>query len=112
METRKRRATELIEKCDIKISTPFIERTSVVQIYDRKVKIELGESVLANTSLYSLLRAWVQDDPDKTFVNDMRVRKIRNVTANSLFSEIKVINTRNPLVKMNVSIFQILIYDT
>jgi hypothetical protein len=104
METRKRRATELIEKCDFKLS-PFIERTSIVQIYDRKVKIELGESVmLANTSLYSLLRAWVQDDPDKSFVDDMRVRRIRNMTADSYSSETKVTSAHDPLIKVNVSV--------
>jgi UDP-2,3-diacylglucosamine pyrophosphatase LpxH len=103
METRKRRATELIEKCDLKLS-PFIERTSIVHIYDRKVKIELGEHVLANTSLYSLLRAWVQDDPDKSFVDDMRVRKIRNMPAESYWSENKATNAHGPLIKLNVSV--------
>ena len=77
METRKKRATELIEKCDVKIFSTT-ERTQIVQIYDRRVKIDLSESVLDNTSLYSALRSWVQDDPDKHIQHiqdDIRVRK-------------------------------------
>lgn len=74
METRKKRATELIEKCDVKVFSST-ERTQVVQVYDRRVKIDFGDSALDNTSLYSVLRSWVQDDPDKHPPDDTRVRK-------------------------------------
>jgi hypothetical protein len=77
METRKKRATELIEKCDMKVLSST-ERTQVVQIYDRRVKIGLGESVLDNMSLYSAVRSWVQDDPDKLQQDNIRVGKVRH----------------------------------
>ena len=38
METRKKRATELIEKCDMKVFSNT-EKTKIVQIYDRRVKV-------------------------------------------------------------------------
>ena len=74
METRKKRATELIEKCDVKVFSSA-ERTQVVQVYDRRVKIDFGESVLDDMSLYSILRSWVQDDPEKHPPDDVRARK-------------------------------------
>jgi hypothetical protein len=77
METRKKRATELIEKCDMKVLSST-ERTQVVQIYDRRVKIGLGESILENMSLYSAVRSWVQDDPDKPQLDNIRVGKVRH----------------------------------
>lgn len=77
METRKKRATELIEKCDMKVLSST-ERTQVVQIYDRRVKIGIGESILDNMSLYSAVRSWVQDDPDKAQLDNIRVGKVRH----------------------------------
>jgi hypothetical protein len=77
METRKKRATELIEKCDMKVLSST-ERTQVVQIYDRRVKIGLGDSILDNMSLYSAVRSWVQDDPDKLLQDNIRVGKVRH----------------------------------
>lgn len=76
METRKKRATELIEKCDVKVFSSA-ERTQVVQVYDRRVKIDFGESVLDDMSLYSILRSWVQDDPEKHRPEDVRARKLQ-----------------------------------
>lgn len=78
METRKKRATELIEKCDMKIFSAA-ERTQIVQIYDRRVKVELSESLLEKTSLYAVVRSWIQDDPDKPQMDVVRSRKLRRV---------------------------------
>ena len=81
METRKKRATELIEKCDVKVFSTT-DRTHVVQIYDRRVKVDLDEGILDNVSLYSILRSWVQDDPDKQQPEDhIRVRRKHRHTA-------------------------------
>jgi hypothetical protein len=79
METRKRRVYEQIDKHDAK-AVPLAEKTPIVQIYDRRVKIEFcqNESILERTSLYSTLRAWVQDDPDKSHSAKIKNRKRRN----------------------------------
>lgn len=80
METRKKRATELIEKCDMKVFTNT-EKTQIVQIYDRRVKVELSDSLLDNTSLYSVARSWIQDDPEKQQPEIIKIRGVRPITA-------------------------------
>ena len=80
METRKKRATELIEKCDMKVFSNT-EKTQIVQIYDRRVKVELSDSLLENTSLYSVARSWIQDDPEKQQPEMIKIRGVRPVSA-------------------------------
>lgn len=45
-----------------KLATP-VDKPGVVRVYDRRINTYCYDE---NTSLYSLLRAWVQDDPDKS----------------------------------------------
>ena len=80
METRKKRATELVEKCDMKIFSNT-EKTQIVQIYDRRVKVELSDSLLDNTSLYSVARSWIQDDPEKQQPEMIKIRGVRPIDA-------------------------------
>ena len=80
METRKKRAAELIEKCDMKVFSNT-EKTQIVQIYDRRVKVDLSESILDNTSLYSVARSWIQDDPEKQQPEMIKIRGVRPINA-------------------------------
>lgn len=45
-----------------KLATP-VDKPGVIRVFDRRINSYCYDD---NTSLYSLLRAWVQDDPDIT----------------------------------------------